>query len=497
MIAWGFFFVYVIGTIILAWLGSRKTNAFENFAIGNRRMNPLLVGITLAATMTSTATFVINPGIVYAFGVSAIFGYGVSAGLGLMLGIVVLSKGFRRIGIQSAALTVPQWIGTRFNDQRFTVIYAVFNLLLIAMVVLISYGTAIVMDATLGLAYIFPTYHFEIALAFIILFVFSYITFGGAYAHAYTNTIQGVIMLGIALLLIYSGLPYLKVGLLATLAAENPNLTTAINPQSFLFRNFFEVFIANFLIGFALAVQPHFITKSLYVQSDRDVNRYLTVAVMLGIVFSFVLMVGLFARAQFGPAHMAQVDMVVTHYILGAFPLSLAALVSIALLAAGMSTLDGILVALSAIFANDFYLVLARKRLEGRSTQERYDIALKVGRYALLGLAILAFALGYLQHHYKEFSVAIFAQTWLYGLFSVTFIPLLFGMFVKDVNKWWVLTASLVSFGVHLVFRYGKLSILTNADYLNPGLTASYGIIVSLLIMGVYYILPRKEKVTA
>lgn len=494
MIAWGLFLVYVTGTVTLAWLGSRKTGAFESFAIGDRRMSPWVVGITLAATMTSTATFVINPGIVYAFGLSAIMGYGISAGLGLMLGIVILSKGFRKIGIQSAALTVPQWIGTRFNDQRFTVIYAAFNLLLIAMVVLISYGTAVVMDATLGLAAIFPTYHFEIALAFIILFVFSYITFGGTFAHAYTNTVQGVIMLGIALLLVFSGLPYLKAGLLATLAAESPNLAAVVNPQSMLFRNIFEVFIANFLVGFALSVQPHFITKSLYVQSDRDVNRYLTVAVLMGMVFSLVLMVGLFARARFGAVHMAQVDLVVTYYILDSFPLSLAALVSIALLAAGMSTLDGILVALSAIFANDFYLVLARKRLEGRSTQERYDIALKVGRYALLGLAVVAFVLGYLQHHYKEFSVAIFAQTWLYGLFTATFIPLLFGMFVKDVNKWWVLAASLTSFGVHLVFRYGKLTILTGADYLNPGLTASYGIIVSLVIMAVYYLPRLKEK---
>ncbi len=489
MVAWGLFLVYVIGTIVLAWIGSRKTSSFENFAIGNRSMNPWMVGLTLAATMTSTATFVINPGIVYAFGFSGIMGYGVAAGLGLMTGIIILSKGFRKIGIQTSALTVPQWIGTRFNDQRFTVIYAAFNLLLIAMVVLISYGTAVVMDATLGLAYIFPVWHFEIALAFVIFFVFTYITFGGTFAHAYTNTIQGLIMIVIAVLLIYSGIPYLKAGLLSTLAAENPNLATVVNPQSLLFRNIFEVFIANFIVGFALAVQPHFITKSLYVKSDRDLNRYLAVTVVIGIVFSLVLMVGLFARAKFGAIHLGQVDMVVTHYILGTYPMTIAALVSIALLAAGMSTLDGILIALSAIFANDIYLVLARKRLAGRTIQERYDIALKVGRYALIGLAILAFALGYMQHHYKEFSVAIFAQTWIYGLFTATFIPLVFGMFVKDVNKWWVLTASLASFAVHLVFRYGKLSLLTPADYLNPGLTAAYGIIVSLLIMAVYYVL--------
>jgi hypothetical protein len=57
-------------------------------------------------------------------------------------------------------------------------------------------------------------------------------------------------------------------------------------------------------------------------------------------------------------------------------------------------------------------------------------------------------------------------------------------MFVKNVNKWMVLIASVVSVSVHIVFKYAKFSILTNregillkGDFLNPGLTAAYGII--------------------
>ena len=90
--AWTLFGVYVVATLYLAWLGSRKTASLESYALGNRNMNPFVVGMALAASMTSTATLVINPGIVYAFGLSAIMGYGVSAALGLSLGIVVLSK---------------------------------------------------------------------------------------------------------------------------------------------------------------------------------------------------------------------------------------------------------------------------------------------------------------------------------------------------------------------------------------------------------------------
>ena len=489
MAKWFLFGLYIIVTIYLAYLGKQKTKSLKSFAVGDGNMNPWIVAIALAASMTSTATFVINPGIVYAFGFSAIMGYGISAGLGLFLGIIILSKGFRKIGWRSDTLTVPQWMGTRYNDKRFTLIYAAVNLLLIAMVVLIAYGSAMLIDYTLGISAFFPKFHFEITLIFVILFVFTYISFGGTYAHAYTNTVQGALMFIIAIVLIASGIPYLKAGLLSTLAAENPVLANVVNPQSLFFRNIFEVFIANFLVGFALTVQPHFLIKSMYVKDDKAVNKYLTIAVLMGIIFSFVLLLGLFARAKFGPQFLANVDTVAAIYIVRTFTPLVGVIISIAILAAAMSTLDGILVALSAIIANDFYLVLNEKRLKNYTAEERLKLALKIGRYSLIGLAIITLALGLGQHYYKQFSVAVFAQTWIYALFNATFIPLLFGMFIKNVNKWWVLSASGLSIMVHLIFRYGKLSLLTDADWVNPGLTAAYGLIASLALMGVFYLL--------
>ncbi|NQV15936.1 hypothetical protein HQ531_10805, partial [bacterium] len=435
------------------------------------------------------ATFIINPGIVYAFGISAIMGYGIAAGLGLFSGIIILSKGFRKVGWRSQALTVPQWIGERYQDQRFGIFFAFVNLLLISMVVLISYGSAMLIDFTLGINNILPVYHFEVTLIFVILFVFTYTSFGGTFAHAYTNTIQGGIMFCVAIVLIISGLPYFKAGLLNSLSMENPVLTQIINPQSLFFRNFFEVFIANFIVGFALAVQPHFIIKSVYVKDDRDVNKYLTIAVLMGFVFSLVLLVGLFARVKFGPQFMANVDQVASVYIVQTFSPIIGVLISIAILAAAMSTLDGILVALSAIIANDIYLVLSEKSHADTASDHRLKLALKIGRLSLIGLAILTLVLSLLQHYYKEFSVAIFAQTWVYTLFNATFIPLLFGMFTKAMNKWWILAASLLSVTIHVVFRYGEFSILTAADYINPGLTSAYGIIAGLLLMGLYYLI--------
>ncbi len=498
LISWIGFLFYVGLTIYLARLGMKKAKSFQSYAIGNRDLNPWIVGVSLAATITSTATFVINPGIVYACGWSAIMGYGVSAGLGLTLGIIILSKGFRKHGVAAAALTVPQWIGSRYQDKRLTVFYAVVSLFMIAMVVLICYAIAGVLVATLNMPSLFGQHSFEIALAITIVFVFTYIMFGGAYAHAYANTAQGLVMVAVALILIISGFHLLGGGLFKALHNIDPNLATVTNPTSILFRNYFEVFVANFIVGFALAVQPHFLATSLYVKTDRDVNVYLAVACVVGVVFSMVMLCGLYARiaqsefvTQFIVANKMGIDGVMPAYIIKTFSPVVGVFVSLGIIAAGMSTLDGLVLVLSTILANDVYLVLAEKKLSSLSQEEKMKKALRVSRYSLVVLGIVAYVLSLLQHYHKEFSVAIFGQEGVYALFSATFVPILFGMFKRDVPKLPVFLASVGALAIHFGFRYGKLTLITAADYTNPGLTATYGLVFSIVFMVVYLLVRR------
>jgi sodium/pantothenate symporter len=367
--------------------------------------------------------------------------------------------------------------------------------------VLVCYSMAGLMMVVLGLEAIVPGWGFEVALAATILFVFAYIFFGGTYAHAYTNMAQGFIMIVVASMLVGSGLHLFDGHLLDRLAAIDPFLAAPANPASLLFRNYVEVFGANFIVGFALAVQPHFIIKSLYVRRDRDVNLYLTVAIVCGVLFNLVLLCGLYARvdagafiAEYTAANRMGIDGVMPAYILHAFSSSTGVLISIALLAAGMSTLDGMLVAISAIFAHDVYLA---SRGGGRSGPERMAAAFKVSRYSLIGFGILAFVLSLVQHRYKEFSVAIFAQEGVYAMFAATFVPVLFGMFPIRMPGRVVLSASVIALVVHFGVRYGRLTLATPADYTNPALTASYGLLASLLVVCAWWVMARLRAGTA
>ena len=116
-------------TYYLSIRGMRKTHSLASFSIGNRDMSPILVGITMAASIASTATFVINPGFVYTHGFSAFLHYGVGAPLGITCALLLLCKGFRRIGAEHQALTIPHWIYCRFGSRGLSLFFAIANLL--------------------------------------------------------------------------------------------------------------------------------------------------------------------------------------------------------------------------------------------------------------------------------------------------------------------------------------------------------------------------------
>ncbi|MEY3012753.1 MAG: hypothetical protein RIT45_1488 [Pseudomonadota bacterium] len=506
-LVWGLFAVYLVGTSYLAWLGHKKTDDIESFAVGKGDMHPAVVGVTLAASIASAATFVLNPGLVYLFGVSALMHLGVAAAGGVIVGLFVLSFGFRRVGAEVRAITLPQWMGQRYGSRGMTVFFAALNLLSITFMVLIVAGLAIVMQLTLGLSN-------TASVLLIIGFVFSYIFLGGTYAHAYTNTLQGVIMVGIATILVASGWDTLAggwEGVTTRLATIDPNLALTANPKSPLYASTFSVWISGFVIGFGLVCQPHILTKALYVRSDRQVAAYLGVATVISVIFTALLLIGLYARLGDIPADAfldaatgrPKADAVVTVYIQHTFGPGLRAVIAVALLAAGMSTLDGILVALSTITANDLYLELGRDRwLKGLSPAAQSKAAHRASQIILilLGLATLVISLD------PPALISIFGQIGVFAIAAGSTPPILFGIFAKGMPGRVAFGAALLSTGTYvglsswgraatsagenlnaIVQGWGPLAHLFDTaapqlGLLNPAVPAAYGILIGVLV---------------
>jgi len=66
-LGWAAVLAYFAVTTAIAVRGARRTRSLASYAIGGRDLPAWVVGLSLAAQLTSVATFVVNPGLVYAF----------------------------------------------------------------------------------------------------------------------------------------------------------------------------------------------------------------------------------------------------------------------------------------------------------------------------------------------------------------------------------------------------------------------------------------------
>ncbi|MEM1025225.1 MAG: sodium:solute symporter family protein [Myxococcota bacterium] len=481
--AWVVFGVYIVATTLLALRGMRKTQDLAGFAIGGGNMGPILVGVTLAAAVSSTATFVINPGFVFKDGLAALLHFGVAGYGGVIAGLLVLSKGFRRIGSKVRALTLPHWVGARYESPGLRTYFGLLNLVLaVTFCVLIVKGSALVMQHTLGLGY-------GTAVFIIVGFVFTYILLGGTYAHAYTNALQGSIMAVVALLIFGSGLGLLfdEPGLWSVLAEQDPNLVKVVNPSSALFSSAWQIFVCGFVVSFGLVCQPHILTKSLYLRRDEDHTAYLVVAGIVGTSFTLMLVVGLWARARF-PEIPSQ-DAVIAVYIAKSFTPYVGAFVSVALLAAGMSTMDGLLVSASTIAGNDIFLgFLGERLMPGASMAEREKAALRAsqGIIAFMGVSAFFLALDPPQ------LVGLFAQMGVYGVVCASIVPMTAGILLDRPSRSGVKAAAVAGPLVHFT-HYGSV-FYGYGQPINPALTATEGVIASVAIYVLISLLKPGQK---
>ncbi len=485
---------YAAAILALVVRGARRNKSVEDYAVGNLAFSPVAVGLALAASTTSAATFIINPGLVAYFGGVAVFVLCVVLPVTVSLALVIMTKGFRTYGESIKALTLSQWVGQRYRSRGFAIFFACLSLLLVTFIVMILVGLTKVIAASLGLG--------EVAvLAALVVFSFGYMMFGGANSMVYTNTIQALIMVVVAIILLGSGLEHFADGFggfVAKLRAIDPNLATLYNTESPLFRDGFEVIFCTIVVGAAIVCQPHIITKSLLLKREGDVNRYLVAGIAVQTLFFLVVFVGLYARLVFpGLEHDGATiapDSVTSTYLVTQFPWFVGVVVFLGLISAGMSTLEGLIQSLSIIITNDL-IKNVHGAVTGGQLSDRFLFVLN--RAVIVSLAAVSFALAYQQLIAPNLSVIIFAQLGVYAFFAAAFVPVLFGTFLKDTPPVAAVAASVTAVTVHFALYYtgqGYFPYYQGVTVKNPGISTALGIVAALVVGGGLYFAARREN---
>ncbi len=491
---WILIAIYAATILFFVIRGAMRTKNINDYALGSLNFSPWFVGLSLAAAMTSAATFVINPGLIAAYGISGLLSFGIFFPLASLISLVVLTKSFRRHGTNVKALTLANWIGSRYSSKGYALFIAFLSVLLLTFIVLILVAITKVMSHSLNVNEIWMLF-------FVVVFVFGYMMFGGANSMVYTNTIQAVIMVIVAVILLSSGYDYLKDGVFAffdKLAAINPELIKPTNPESPLFRDFFEIIIIQMVVGAAVVCQPHIITKSLLLKKESDVNKYLISAVIIQLLFYAVVFTGLYARLTF-PDLTANgkplgVDGVIPAYVVKIFSqgwvaISIGLIVILGLISAGLSTIEGLIQSISTTITSDIIKPLFGKNI---SNDRNYII---INRLVIVGMAVASFIAARSQILYPNLSVAIFAQNGVYSFFSIAFIPIVFGIFIKNTSLKTAVTGSLTALLVYFLVYYvspwmintlgfslGYFDKYFTGKVQNPAIAAATAIIISSLV---------------
>ncbi|MFA5974312.1 MAG: hypothetical protein WC780_18330 [Lentimicrobiaceae bacterium] len=503
---WILIALYAVAILFFVIRGALRTRNISDYAVGNFNFSPWFVGLSLAAAMTSAATFVINPGLIAAYGLSGVLSFGIVFPIASLVSLVVLTKSFRRHGTNVKALTLASWIGTRYNSKGYALFIGFLSVLLLTFIVLILVAITKVLSQSLNVNETWMLF-------FVVVFVFGYMMFGGANSMVYTNTLQAIVMVIVAVILISSGYPYLKDGLFSffdKLAAISPDLVKPTNAGSPLFRDLFEIIVAQMIVGVAVVCQPHIITKSLLLKKESDVNRYLLSAVIIQALFYSVIFTGLYARLIFpdltSNGKPLGIDGIIPAYVVKIFSqgwvaISIGLIVVLGLISAGLSTIEGLIQSLSTTITSDIIKPLFGKYI---SNDRKYIL---INRMVIVGMALASFLAAHSQLIHPNLSVAIFAQNGVYSFFSIAFVPIVFGIFYKNTSRITAVTGSITALVVYFMVYYifpwqiktagislGFFDKYFTGKVQNPAIAAACAILVSVMVSMTLYYSYRKSN---
>ncbi|HML85284.1 MAG TPA: hypothetical protein PKE52_09005 [Bacteroidales bacterium] len=104
--AWVLIIFYAALILFFVIRGALRTKSISEYALGSVNFSPWFVGLSLAAAMTSAATFIINPGLIAAYGLSGFLSFGVFFPVAALVSLIILTKSFRKYGANVKALSL-------------------------------------------------------------------------------------------------------------------------------------------------------------------------------------------------------------------------------------------------------------------------------------------------------------------------------------------------------------------------------------------------------
>ncbi len=462
------FIGYLIVVIVVGFITFRLTKTLADFLLAGRKLGAWVVAFSERASGESAWLLIGLPGLALASGFSAVWS-AIGCAVGILASWTLVARRLRVQTERLDALTLPDYFEARFRDGTHL-------LRIVSMAVIVFFFTFYVsaqflaagkvLHTTFGLT---PLYGMMIG-AVIIIF---YTIMGGFFAVAWTDLVQGILMVGAMILLPIAA--WTELGGISGVAEKigrfDPNLLYVTGGKAG-HDLIWGLVIGSLGIGLGYVGQPHLLTRFMAIREPNELRKGTLIA-MGWVVAAFwgAIFVGLAGLAHFGPTGLEDTEHVMPQVATLFLPAGIAGIIISAAIAAMMSTADSqLLVATSALSEDIYHQLVNKEASQGR--------LVAISRIGTIVIGIIAFVLA-MRAEEKVYWFVLYAWSGLGAAFGPGMV---LSLWWRRTTKWGVFAGMVVGSATTVVWH--NVSVLKAFVYeLVPAFALAFVavVVVSLL----------------
>lgn len=429
--------VYALTMALIGCISYGKSKTLDGFLIGGRNIGPWLTAFSYGTTYFSAVVFVGYAGQHgWNIGLGSIWiGVG-NAVLGCLLSWLLFANRTRKMTKKLNARTMPDYFEKRYASKGMKILAA-----LIIFIFLVPYSAAVYKGLGSLFSAVFPGVETWVWMLIIACLTAVYLVAGGYIATAYTDLIQGMVMIAGVVCLIAAVFRHDAVGGVSGLVENlknfqsvpgDPNPTTGVQLTNIFGGSSFKFLCFNIMLtSFGTWGLPQMIGKFYAIKDTAAIKRGTVISTIFCVIIGCgAYLIGSTSRLILdGVLPEGGIDSVIPTLLMevlggGTLGIILLAVIMILLLSASMSTLEAVVLTSASAVAVDL-IPAVRKKETNPETQ-----------MLLTRILCLVFVACSFIFATQNIPIIVSLMSFSWGIVSGCFIgPYIWGLFSKKITK--------------------------------------------------------------
>ena len=429
--------VYAVAMALIGCISYGKSKTLDGFLIGGRNIGAWVTAFAYGTTYFSAVVFVGYAGQHgWNIGIGAMWiGIG-NAILGCLLSWLLFANRTRKMTKKLGARTMPDYFQKRYNSKGMKILAAI-----IVFVFLVPYSAAVYKGLGSLFSAVFPSVETWVWMLIIATLTAIYLVVGGYIATAYTDLVQGIVMIAGVVCLVVAVLSHDSVGGISGLIENlgnfqslpnDPNPTTGAQLTNIFGGSSFKFLCFNIMLtSFGTWGLPQMIGKFYAIKDTAAIKRGTIISTIFCIVIGCgAYLIGSTSRLILGgQLPEGGIDSIIPTMLMqvlgnGTLGVILLAIIMILLLSASMSTLESVVLTSASAVAVDLIPAVRKKETKPET------------QMLLTRLLCLAFVACSFIFATRNIPIIVSLMSFSWGLVSGCFIgPYIWGLFSKKITK--------------------------------------------------------------